>query len=501
MPVETVKIDFLGVYSIHKGLFDMARKPFTPEEVRSIVERLKEPAVFHNMTADWPALHWTAQHLSRCMGKEAVLFRIGKRKTHQTPLFETQCAYVEATLGEFLSWAGGESGPSIGPFSDYPLFDFWAYADYKYIAKLFHHKEAMFKEVVWSDFGYPGRNGAASTLWVGAEGANTPCHLDTYGFNLVFQVQGRKRWHLFPPEDTSFMYPTRIPYEESSIFSQVNVPQPDLDRFPAFRRARAHVVTLQPGQVLLVPRHWWHYVESVDSVTVSINSWIELEEDSEARVGEALTKTLVCALKTTPSHSNNDNWLNPTEDSVASHDENMQYLSLAVQACVDKSRTGDSDQGQDGCRSLKRDSSGVIKANSNQKEEKKNPCFSPPFGPHLVPVPFAGPSHVIKDICPKDNSLSRDRNPPCSLHLDSQSRTAGVASDPTERDLHRRQEASGLFEHPQEEGLPQASLCTSDLLECLVHPDVMALVSQLLLDRQRELASSVTAKQSQGVVI
>ncbi|XP_062390369.1 HSPB1-associated protein 1 homolog isoform X2 [Sardina pilchardus] len=441
----------------------MARKHFTPEEARSVVERLKEPAVFHNMTTDWPALHWTAQHLSQCMGRESVVFRVGKRKTHKTPLFETQCEYVEATLGEFLSWSAGESGPSIGSFSEYPLSDFWAYADYKYIAKLFHHKEAMFEEVVWSDFGYPGRNGAASTLWVGAEGANTPCHLDTYGFNLVLQVQGRKRWHLFPPEDSSFMYPTRIPYEESSIFSQVNVPQPDLDRFPAFRRARAHVVTLEPGQVLLVPRHWWHFVESVDSVTVSINSWIEL-------------------------------------DGVASYDENMQYLSLAVQACVDKSRTRDSDPSQDGRRSLKRDSSGVNKANSNQKEEKDNPCFSPPFGPHLVPVPFAGPSHVMKDVCPKDNSLSRDRNPPRALVLDSQSRTAGSARDPTDRDLHRGQEASALSEQPQEQGLPRASLSTSDLLECLVHPDVMALVSQLLLDRQRELTGSVTAKPSQGVI-
>lgn len=35
--------------------------------------------------------------------------------------------------------------------------------------------------------------------------------------------------------------------------------------------------------------------------------------DDEARVGEALTKTIVCALKSTPSLDNNDHWLNPTE--------------------------------------------------------------------------------------------------------------------------------------------------------------------------------------------
>lgn len=30
------------------------------------------------------------------------------------------------------------------------------------------------------------------------------------------------------------------------------------------------------AQVLYVPRHWWHYVESVDPITVSVNSWIDL---------------------------------------------------------------------------------------------------------------------------------------------------------------------------------------------------------------------------------
>lgn len=30
------------------------------------------------------------------------------------------------------------------------------------------------------------------------------------------------------------------------------------------------------AQVLYVPTHWWHYVESVDPITVSVNSWIEL---------------------------------------------------------------------------------------------------------------------------------------------------------------------------------------------------------------------------------
>lgn len=85
-----------------------------------------------------------------------------------------------------------------------------------------------------------------------------------YNTNLyLFFFSIRKRWHLFPPEDTPFLYPTRIPYEESSVFSKINVVNPDLKRFPQFRKARRHMVTLSPGQVkwsfkTLVTCQWTH---------------------------------------------------------------------------------------------------------------------------------------------------------------------------------------------------------------------------------------------------
>lgn len=291
---------------------DNHAKPFAPEKAKEIIMSSQQPVIFCNMVSNWPARNWTANHLAEVLRGRQIRFRMGMKNTHTDPQFETTCSYVEATLEEFLTWNSDLSITS-GAFRDYDRSKFWAYADYKYCASLFEDKTDIFQDVIWSDFGFPGRNGRESTLWIGSLGAHTPCHLDSYGCNLVFQVQGRKRWHLFPPEDTPFLYPTRIPYEESSVFSKINVVNPDLKRFPQFQKARRHLVVLHPGQVLLVPRHWWHYVESIDPVTVSINSWIELDEDHQARVEEAITRTVVCALKTAEDPHNTRAWLNPTE--------------------------------------------------------------------------------------------------------------------------------------------------------------------------------------------
>lgn len=261
------------------------------------------------------------------------------------------------------------------------------------------------------------------------------------------------------------------------MFSQVSVVQPDLKKFPAFRRARIHTVTLQPGQVLFVPRHWWHYVESVDPVTVSVNSWIEMDMDDEARVGEALTKTIVCALKGAPSLDNNDRWLNPTEDGVSSHDENMQYLNLAVKACMEKRRDDDTEGTASLAELRKRDSSGLLKTPTSLS-------FVDPFGPHLIPVNLA---HKPTYTCPKDTSCYR---------YNELSRCQSTSQDEDEprsdNELHQR---SGLHAH-QEAGSPETSgggaglhISTNDMLQFLVHPDVITLVTRLIMCRQRELHS------------
>ncbi|KAL6080763.1 hypothetical protein STEG23_013953, partial [Scotinomys teguina] len=448
-------------------------KPFTPEKAKEIIMSLQQPAIFRNMVFDWPARDWTAKHLSRVLQGQQIRFRMGLRGT--VPQFETACSYVDATLEEFLTWNGARSNVP-GPFKDYDHSKFWAYADYKYFVNLFGDKADVFREVVWSDFGFPGRNGQESTLWIGSLGAHTPCHLDSYGCNLVFQVQGRKRWHLFPPEDTPFLYPTRIPYEESSVFSKINVVNPDLKRFPQFQKARRHTVTLSPGEVLFVPRHWWHYVESIDPVTVSINSWIELEEDHLARVEEAITRMLVCALKTAEDPHHHRAWLNPTEVEETSHEVNCCYLNDAVGAFLD--HCGKPEEAE--MQTLRANGENWSREGASVQEHMDmDPAHSQGltgrtgkqlvtslFGPDLVPV------------TPGSEDPPSERGD--TLESDSKECINRGREHFAELSCARRQQTSKVCPVAPS----RTFVSTDDLLDCLVNPQVTRMVAQLLIQRK-----------------
>ncbi|MEC8554251.1 MAG: cupin-like domain-containing protein [Planctomycetota bacterium] len=70
-------------------------------------------------------------------------------------------------------------------------------------------------------------------------------------------------------EDTPNMYVSKK-FDEGARLSEVDLHNWDEAKFPLFSRVKHQKIILHAGQMLFIPRGWWHHVESMDkSISVS----------------------------------------------------------------------------------------------------------------------------------------------------------------------------------------------------------------------------------------
>lgn len=111
-------------------------------------------------------------------------------------------------------------------------------------------------------------------LWVG-NASYVGCHYDTFD-NLACVVAGRRRFTLFPPDAVGDLYVGPIDRTLSGPPVSLAAAAPIGDpRYPQFERARARaiVVDLMPGDVLYLPKLWWHQVEALEPLNILVNYW------------------------------------------------------------------------------------------------------------------------------------------------------------------------------------------------------------------------------------
>ena len=111
-------------------------------------------------------------------------------------------------------------------------------------------------------------------LWIG-NAAKVAIHHDP-AENIACVAAGRRRFTLFPPEQVGNLYMGPFHQTPAGVqVSLVHLTDPDLERFPRFARALDAALTaeLEPGDVLYIPYHWYHHVESLEAFNVLVNYW------------------------------------------------------------------------------------------------------------------------------------------------------------------------------------------------------------------------------------
>ena len=106
----------------------------------------------------------------------------------------------------------------------------------------------------------------AVNLWMGGP-TRSGLHFD-FGDNMFGQVYGSKQFILIAPKHSRFLYQ----YPDVPSKSRLDPEKPDLTLFPKFANCPIMRCDLAAGDLLFIPKGWWHFVKAED-VSISVNCW------------------------------------------------------------------------------------------------------------------------------------------------------------------------------------------------------------------------------------
>ena len=207
----------------------------------------RHPVIVTGQVAHWPALAWTPRSLDAQFGSvetqasvqlpESGVVYLRTDNAHRcsmkfcdfVELMESgACCYIDqADLGQFPGLADGCPIDELLP---------------------------------------PGRH--IVNLWIGAR-TRSGLHYDPMD-NYLIQLYGEKSVILAAPGDRRGLYP----FTDNLAKSQIDPEIPDLSRFPRTQSVTFFTGNLQPGDLLYIPRGWWHFLRAPDQ-SISVNLWHE----------------------------------------------------------------------------------------------------------------------------------------------------------------------------------------------------------------------------------
>lgn len=109
---------------------------------------------------------------------------------------------------------------------------------------------------------------SAVMFWSSILGNSCGLHFDVMP-NCNVQIIGRKHFVLYPPTDSSRLYPRdgRV----SNCWYDPN--EADFARFPKARAAHPWTCILEPGEAIYIPPGWYHQVTVLSAWAVNVNFW------------------------------------------------------------------------------------------------------------------------------------------------------------------------------------------------------------------------------------
>ena len=218
---------------------------------REQYQRHAKPVVITNALS-WPALGlWTHQWFRDQFGSLEVELSVNPTHTYKT---------VKMRLGAYINRILANDRMSGGLYLDqFPL----------------ERLPTLHRDFSVPAYCAPDKQ-ITTHLWLGPSTTILGFHKDNHDpliqiDNIFVQIFGRKRVLLASPDNDTFMYP-RSPDSGAYWHSQVDPDAPDLERFPLFSRAHLQEAIVGPGDILYIPRNYWHRVQALER-SISMSFW------------------------------------------------------------------------------------------------------------------------------------------------------------------------------------------------------------------------------------
>ncbi|MEH2222129.1 cupin-like domain-containing protein [Nostoc sp.] len=169
------------------------------------------------------------------------------------------------TVADYIDYiTASDRNKILYMFDFHPYLHPKLYEDYK-VPVYFHNWFDRLPKKFQEKYDYP-----LDYLLIGPKDSYIGLHIDgEYAYAWLALISGRKRCVLFTPDQTDLLYN-----------GEVDVFNPDLEKFPLYTNAKPVEITLEAGEIIYFPPRWWHQVKNLeDSIAVSHNSINEFNSE------------------------------------------------------------------------------------------------------------------------------------------------------------------------------------------------------------------------------
>lgn len=214
-------------------------KTITKEDFLKHYFKPQKPVVIEQSIKDWPAYtKWNLDYMKQVAGDKIVPLYDDRPVDYKDGFNQP---HKKMRMSDYIDLL--QSKPT-----KYRIF-LWN------ILKELPHLQNDF---TFPDFGLKLMKGLPM-LFFGGTNSHTFMHYDIDLANIFhFHFEGKKQCILFDQNQNKFLY--KIPY---SLINRedIDISNPDLQKWPALKKANGYETQLKHGEVLYIPEGYWHYMK------------------------------------------------------------------------------------------------------------------------------------------------------------------------------------------------------------------------------------------------